>query len=212
MLRTAREAANVFTGTEDLEHISIRQMDALLLFSWPQKHEGPGDIGENKDLGLFVNQLKSQMNLSADQDQIEVKAREKRRKAIEKGDRTHPQLQELDELRIELCGIAIQTPSKLGSLGFLDWEEHLKKAERTYIENPDDVEYELEQIRVKMLSREEKLEKIDLLAKQLAADGITAIPLQVWNCEPEDPESLTPEDKIVRRFSFVLMPYRILVV
>jgi hypothetical protein len=46
MVRTSSQAANLFTGSEDLEHLSVQQMDALLQYKdWPARHQGPGDIG-----------------------------------------------------------------------------------------------------------------------------------------------------------------------
>ena len=46
MVRTSRLAANLFTGAEDLERLTVKQMEALLMYDdWPTKHEGPGDVG-----------------------------------------------------------------------------------------------------------------------------------------------------------------------
>jgi hypothetical protein len=46
MVRTSSHKAKLFTGSEDLERLSVKQMDALLLYNdWPAKHQGPGDIG-----------------------------------------------------------------------------------------------------------------------------------------------------------------------
>jgi hypothetical protein len=46
MVRTSRLAATLFTGSEDLGHLNVKQMEALLLYDdWPTKHVGPGDTG-----------------------------------------------------------------------------------------------------------------------------------------------------------------------
>jgi hypothetical protein len=46
MVRTSRQAANLFTGSEDLGHLNVKQMEALLLYDdWPTKNVGPGDTG-----------------------------------------------------------------------------------------------------------------------------------------------------------------------
>ena len=41
MIKTSRAAANLFTGNEEPGRLSEKQMVALLLFSWPEKHTGP---------------------------------------------------------------------------------------------------------------------------------------------------------------------------
>ncbi len=42
MVKTSRQAANLFTGSEDLGHLSQRQLEGLLLYDdWPARHEGP---------------------------------------------------------------------------------------------------------------------------------------------------------------------------
>jgi len=41
MLRAARAKANLFTGAEDAEHLSDKQLTALLAFDkWPSKRSG----------------------------------------------------------------------------------------------------------------------------------------------------------------------------
>ena len=46
MIRSSRLAATLFTGSEDLQHLNVKQMEALLLYDdWPSKHVGPGDTG-----------------------------------------------------------------------------------------------------------------------------------------------------------------------
>ena len=43
MIKTSRAAANLFTGNEELDRLTEKQMSSLLLFDgWPQRHEGPG--------------------------------------------------------------------------------------------------------------------------------------------------------------------------
>jgi Ca2+-binding EF-hand superfamily protein len=54
MLKISRQAANLFTGSEDLRHLSEKQMEALLLYDdWPARHAGPSDKPENDLGGLF---------------------------------------------------------------------------------------------------------------------------------------------------------------
>lgn len=61
MIRTSFKAANLFTGSEDLDRLSVPQMDALLQYNdWPAKHQGPGDIGtlaslQNSPTPSFLN-------------------------------------------------------------------------------------------------------------------------------------------------------------
>ena len=51
MVRTSRQAANLFTGSEDLGHLNVKQMEALLLYDdWPTQHQGPGDTGTHECL------------------------------------------------------------------------------------------------------------------------------------------------------------------
>ena len=55
MVKTSRQAANLFTGSEDLGHLSVKQLEALLLYDdWPARHAGPSDHPED-DLGGLVS-------------------------------------------------------------------------------------------------------------------------------------------------------------
>ncbi len=55
MVKISRQAANLFTGSEDLRHLSEKQMEALLLYDdWPVRHAGPSDKPEN-DLGGLLS-------------------------------------------------------------------------------------------------------------------------------------------------------------
>ena len=55
MIKTSRQAANLFTGSEDLQHLSERQMEGLLLYDdWPARHAGP-DIGTHVCLGVCLS-------------------------------------------------------------------------------------------------------------------------------------------------------------
>jgi Ca2+-binding EF-hand superfamily protein len=54
MVRTSRQAATLFTGSEDLGHLSAKQMEALLIYDqWPTQHQGPGDTGTQACLCMF---------------------------------------------------------------------------------------------------------------------------------------------------------------
>ena len=73
MIQTSRAAANLFTGVEELSQINTQQMNALLLFeSWPEKHEGPGDIGDNEGLGGLMDVVKKDnKDIKPSEDEVE---------------------------------------------------------------------------------------------------------------------------------------------
>jgi hypothetical protein len=71
---------------QDLHRLTEKQMAAILLFTaWPEKHEGPGDVGENEGLGGLVNQVQTFHATSEknDVDGIEDQAHADRRHALE---------------------------------------------------------------------------------------------------------------------------------
>ena len=46
------QATSLFTGSEELDRLSNKQLNALLLYDdWPGKHMGPGDVEEGEGLG-----------------------------------------------------------------------------------------------------------------------------------------------------------------
>jgi len=71
--------------------------------------------------------------------------------------------------------------TKGGTRAYPTWREDAKKAERIFVERPDELPAWLERMRMKNLSKEEKLERVLQLADRLSKDGIIAVPLQRWN-------------------------------
>lgn len=104
MLRASVDATNLFMGSESLEKLSERQIEALLLYEWPEKHAGLGDVDEFQGLGGLLEQMKKEMKKNSDQEADEQKRNniDERRRHIEEGDRQDPHLCALDELAEEL--------------------------------------------------------------------------------------------------------------
>ena len=204
MLRTARGAANVFTGTDKPEHLTDKQLDALLLYEWPQQQVGVTDVDSAGGLGGFIEQLKKEQSIMIVDNLQEEKAqhdREDRRSKIDAGDRSDPQLVELDELEHELSEL-----HQSGALNhYPEWKIDLLEAENMYVNNPEAATICMSRIRVKKLTYEQKQEEIVKLAHTLCTTGITAIPAQVWNESTENVD----EQRIVRRLGFVLVAYRV---
>jgi hypothetical protein len=229
MVRTSRLAANLFTGSEDLECLTVKQMEALLLFDdWPTKHEGPGDVGENEGLGGLVslvrNARKDQVETAETGQVGESPEHADRRYALE--DRDDPRVAEIDALVAELSEHAYPT-----------WREDVKMAERIFLEAPDELPAWLERMRIKNLSKKVKLEQVLQLSERLTDASIIAIPPQHWNqaeqasksdvetkspdegggaeCPPAPRQELTEEEAaarkesaILRRLGFIFIAYR----
>jgi len=71
--------------------------------------------------------------------------------------------------------------TKGGTRAYPTWRDDAKKAERIFVERPDELPAWLERMRMKNLSKEEKFERVLQLADRLSKDGIIAVPLQRWN-------------------------------
>jgi len=104
MVRASVDATNLFMGSESLEKLSERQIEALLLYEWPEKYAGLGDVDEFQGLGGLLEQMKKEMKKDDDQESNEQRRHdiEERRRHIEDGDRRDPRLVELDELAQKL--------------------------------------------------------------------------------------------------------------
>ena len=145
MLRTAKEATSVFTGTEVVENVSARQLEALLLYEFPDRPEGPGDTDETGGLGGFIDQIRADATDSDDQDEREARASAERQRKVDNGDRSHPQLRELDELELDLKERALsQDDTCLAD--FPTWQQELKHAEQVHILNPEGFDFVLKVI------------------------------------------------------------------
>jgi len=99
-------------------------------------------------------------------------------------------------------------------------------AEQAYVDDPAGVDAFLVRIGIKQLTHDEKCKRVTMLAHALIKDEITAIPTQIWRSadvaareqknpsvtmkmeEEEDREPLQDE-KIVNRFGFIFVAYRI---
>ena len=103
MVRASFDATNLFVGSEELDKLSERQIEALLLYDWPEKYAGLGDVDDFQGLGGLVEQLKRETEQEDEQDDEErLREIEERRRHIEEGDRSDPHLIELDALAEEL--------------------------------------------------------------------------------------------------------------
>ena len=96
------------------------------------------------------------------------------------------------------------------------WRQHIATAEELYVNNPASVQALMEKVKIKELSFEEKILKVNALAHELNQKEITAVPAQVWHGsadaakEDENEDGEPPEDrKLVNRFGFLFIAYRI---
>ena len=186
MVRTSRLAAHLFTGSEDLECLTVKQMEALLLFDdWPTKHQGPGDVGENEGLGGLVSVVRKDVETSKSGEIGESQELSDRRYALQ--DRDDPRVAEIDALVAELNEHEYPT-----------WREDVRMAEHIFLETPDKLPAWLERMRIKNLSNNVKLERVLQLAERLTIDAIIAIPPQHWNqaeqASNSDVKTKTPEE------------------
>ena len=56
MVRTTRQAATLFTGSEDLRHLNVKQMEALLLYDdWPKTQQRPDAFGTHVCLCMCLS-------------------------------------------------------------------------------------------------------------------------------------------------------------
>ena len=58
MILAAHDACNLFTGSEDPDKLSERQVEALLLYEWPEKHAGLSDVDDYHGLGGLLEQVR----------------------------------------------------------------------------------------------------------------------------------------------------------
>ena len=208
MLKSAWQGANMFTGNETAFFLTDRQLDALILYEWPTKDAGVSEADESSGLGGFLEQMQREQKLimhsgEVQQDLEYVHKRQERENKMNKGDRSDPQLMMLDELAEEL--------QVLHSSCLLEhyphWKMDLIEAEDVYIESPEALSLCVSRLRVKKLERTQKQARVQELAQELYATGVTAIPPQIWN---EDSGSVDPdeEERILRRLGFIFKAYR----
>ena len=159
-IRTCRAATNLFTGSEELSRLTEKQMVALLLYDdWPQRHEGPSDVGESEGLGgLMEHVQKDHKVVEEEEEGEESEEHADRRHALSpNGPRSEfPLLVELDALSAE-----IQELEKKGELtGYPEWRDDVKQAENIFLEQPDELPTWLDRMRTKRLSKTMKYHKV----------------------------------------------------
>ena len=111
---------------------------------------------------------------------------EERMLQIEEGDRSNPKVVELDTLAAEL-----EERERHGLLAEAifhpDWRTELGEGEEIFVKHPDGMEHFLKKMRIRMLMKSERAEKVRDLADKLLQDRIIAIPLQVCHYEAHTP-------------------------
>lgn len=212
---TARwQATGLFTGSEELSRLTAAQMSALLLYDdWPQKHEGPGDVGESEGLGGLVAQMKkdNKVEEEEEQDGQETEEHADRRHALQLDGPRHeyPLLVELDALVAD-----IKEREEKGELsGYAQWEDDVKRAQGIFLETPDELPAWLDRMRIKRLNEQEMRLRVVDLADRLVKQATIAIPPQTWNVNVADAQNPdhqpTEEELLVFRLGFVFLAYRI---
>ena len=143
---------------------------------------------ENDAVGGLVSVFKKDLKLTKNKEEEEEKHRQYRKEL----DALVAKLKEQDtpaggsELRQAPTGSLVARTSssdrtKGGTRAYPTWREDAKKAERIFVERPDELPAWLERMRIKNLSKKEKFERVLQLADRLSKDGIIAVPLQRWN-------------------------------
>ena len=200
LLKESRARANLFTGSEDVNVLSDKQMDTLLLFhGWPTEHEGPGDVGESEGMGGMGQMIDQNAAATANEDDDDEEERAHRQANIaDGGDRSDPELERIDELKKELL--------KREEEGHMSewymcpehgWRKDIKQAEDIYVDNPAKVDAFLETIHVKELPTDEKRSRVLELARRLVVSGITATPRLVWSLSTGETEERAVERTVV---------------
>jgi hypothetical protein len=159
-IRTCRAETNLFTGSEELSRLTEKQMAALLLYDdWPQRHEGPSDVGGSEGLGGLMEHVKKDYKVVEEEEEgEESEEHADRRHALSpNGPRSEfPLLVELDALAAE-----IQELEKKGELtGYPEWRDDVKQAENIFLEQPDELPTWLDRMRTKRLSKTMKYHKV----------------------------------------------------
>ena len=168
MVRASYDASNLFMGSEEAEKLSERQIEALLMYEWPQKHEGIGDVDEFQGVGGLLYQMKKEMNqTSEDKSEEHQHNVEERKRHIEQGDRNDPQLIELDNLAQELE--ELEHNGQLTEAAFdTDWRTDLGHGEELYVDNPDAFELFLKRLHIRKLNKNQRREKLKELTHQVS--------------------------------------------
>jgi hypothetical protein len=230
LIKDVRAKTNLFTGCEDVNALTEKQMDTLLLYHrWPTKHEGPADLGEAEGIRQLIDQNKKETG--QDEDDVEAERAQRRANLAEGGDRSDPELESIDEMWQEF--MKREQEGHISEEYMCEehgWRNDMKEAEDLYVEDPRKVDAFLETIHVRELPTDEKRSKVLRLAHDLVVRGITAIPPLVWqqstgeeqkravdrkdmegdptDAEEEDVEP--PKDQLlISRFGFLFMAYRI---
>jgi Ca2+-binding EF-hand superfamily protein len=194
MISTSREATSLFTGSEELAHLSNAQLNALLLYDdWPEKHEGPGDLDEGEGLGgLFKHISKEHKTPNViNEGEEESEDHVERRHALERGGfrEEFPSLLELDELVAELQGL-----DKTGQLWWYpEWETDKTEGERIFLDTPDELPSWINRMRIKQLNESEKRVMAVGLAESLVSNAIIAVPPQTWKIDFADAQDTSKE-------------------
>ena len=188
-------------------------MTALLLYDdWPQRHEGPGDVGESEGLGGLMNHVrKDHATIEEEDGGEENEDHADRRHALSPDGPRHefPELVELDALVED-----IKKRQSEGMLtGYEDWEHDRVQAEHIFLETPEELPSWLDRMRIKRLSKSEKHPRVVDLAERLVKEAIIAVPPQTWGVDlsfAQDPEHVpTKEEQLVFRLGFVFLAYRV---
>jgi len=225
MLRTTRQACNLFTGSENPDCLTDVQIETLLLFhGWPGSHEAV-DNSESDGVGgmqILVDNVIEGVHAEKEEEETDemAEAREDREENLtEDGwlrkdfDHDEPQLVLIHELISDL-----QLRADSGHLSKLymsedhGWEKDIKKAIKIWVEekrskdSPDGPSNSLPEfistIQVRLLPTHDKWEKLFLLARHLVSISATAIPNMVWtkvDRQPGDESELSDDEKIMNR-------------
>jgi len=213
MIKTCRVASNLFTGNEDLSHLTENQMVALLLFAdWPKAHTGPMDTDDSGGLGGLVNVVtveQSHKDLNAEE---ETPEHAHRRHAL--GDRalllqvTDRELKKLDAIIAEIQ----ELEEKKELSDYPNWKDDAERAETIYLEQPLELESWFQRMHIMMLNKQGKLARVIEKSEELVTNSIIAVPPEVWRVSAanDDPHKKpTEEEQIFARLGFIFIAYRV---
>ena len=132
MVRVCHDASSAIVGSEEVESMSDRQLEILVMYEWPKKHQGH-DLDAFQGLGGLLYQMKREMEeLENAKEHLDKSSPEERQLQVD-GDRTDPHLVQLDALALELREMEVKGLLKEATF-MPDWKTELGEGEEIYVE------------------------------------------------------------------------------
>jgi Ca2+-binding EF-hand superfamily protein len=195
------------------ETLSDFQIETLLLYPWPKAHDSSGQ-DDLEGLGGLATVVKGSIGKKNTKDFSKnpkmMDAMEDRKANISAVENTwllKPNFNRQDQQLVTIADM-VDVLKKLEKIKQLpswyqkhDWKEEIRKALKLYIEDTDGrtpsdpnapsekLQTLLNAIKVRTMSKKEKLEALYNQARRLIKEGVTAIPPLVWSKHGEDDDN-----------------------